>query len=991
MKYEGKIKNKELAKHNKNLSNNYNKYNKININIDTKNLIFNKEFNTIPKEDNINNIKIENNFENSKNNIDERNIIKKGYLINNINKENINLNINIDNNKSFDINNNIIDNISNNINKSININENIKFGYSRNKNNNLNNYQKIGNKYKNNKIFKNNILLKPGIKSNSPINNKKLNLDSDIMKNLFIDNKSNKNDIIKNLNINTINDINYNRNKVNDIINNNEIENNIQNIAQLKNKTNLVNIKNIYEESRNNINIKSKSTEKKVVRYSNPNNKINLNKNNYLFSNMNKIDTNNISNRNTNNYLQFNTDKDINKYNIISLEATSEKPKSYRILKLNLNDFTTRKTIKNINNSNSQKKIYNIKCPSECNLERNKPQESQVIVFNGIENDNIINGLSKENLVDINEELGHIKDDEIINNINYRRLKTDLFHSKNNYTNRNKKSGGKSNEKSHLLRNNKNLSSINKRNKLKQKISFFSNTIDGNNPIYNTKLLKSQYPLFFNSHDYNDNIDSDSNSKTKNKKNNKLLIKNLSNLKINKPEKKKQKDILSTNPNYLDVSYFNKYNNNLKLNSNIYNKISDSLNEGQFQKGLKPPLPLSNIRAKTKDYNKVINDTDVSCTQNNFNNRKNNKRQNYNSLKYINNNQSSINKTINSNINSYQISKNYDALNNLDENDNDNYYNNYFNDKSNDISNIELKKLLEKNLENYSYNMKSDIDAQKIFAQGIMESFCYFKIINKDSPQFNPLDSCAVNPETLGYWEGYISIDVILGHLKIIPKKNLNGNFKSNNIILNNKIYCNNNQSISEKNFYNNLYNINNNGKNNYLLNNNFENNENSVCLRIELKEICGIKINKHMQDIMKIHNIFLKYNSHSGMQYEDNNGRIKKRVLSINKLIYMKEITAIKMDQNEKIKAALCNFFAFTLIFGKNKNKVECIFINFDQFNIWNKCLETIVENNNKSKNGLNSYRVLFHKKYNSNSHNKNNDNGNNTRDNYIYSYLNL
>ena len=115
------------------------------------------------------------------------------------------------------------------------------------------------------------------------------------------------------------------------------------------------------------------------------------------------------------------------------------------------------------------------------------------------------------------------------------------------------------------------------------------------------------------------------------------------------------------------------------------------------------------------------------------------------------------------------------------------------------------------------------------------------------------------------------------------------------------------------------------------------------------------------------------------------------KRVLSINKLIYMKEITAIKMDQNEKIKAALCNFFAFTLIFGKNKNKVECIFINFDQFNIWNKCLETIVENNNKSKNGLNSYRVLFHKKYNSNSHNKNNDNGNNTRDNYIYSYLNL
>ena len=38
-----------------------------------------------------------------------------------------------------------------------------------------------------------------------------------------------------------------------------------------------------------------------------------------------------------------------------------------------------------------------------------------------------------------------------------------------------------------------------------------------------------------------------------------------------------------------------------------------------------------------------------------------------------------------------------------------------------------------------------------------------------------------------------------------------------------------------------------------------------------------------------------------------------------------MKEITEINMDQNEKIKAVLCNFFAFTLIFGNNKvNKVK-------------------------------------------------------------------
>ena len=99
---------------------------------------------------------------------------------------------------------------------------------------------------------------------------------------------------------------------------------------------------------------------------------------------------------------------------------------------------------------------------------------------------------------------------------------------------------------------------------------------------------------------------------------------------------------------------------------------------------------------------------------------------------------------------------------------------------------------------------------------------------------------------------------------------------------------------------------------------------------------------------------------------------KLKKKVLSINKLLYMKEITEINMEQNEKIKAALCNFFAFTILFGDYKiNKVECIFINFDLFNIWNKCLEMIAENNNKSKNNLDSQRKFLHRKLNSNHYN--------------------
>ena len=149
-------------------------------------------------------------------------------------------------------------------------------------------------------------------------------------------------------------------------------------------------------------------------------------------------------------------------------------------------------------------------------------------------------------------------------------------------------------------------------------------------------------------------------------------------------------------------------------------------------------------------------------------------------------------------------------------------------------------------MENYSPNYKKDID----FTQGIMESFCYFKILDKDSPRFNPLDSCAVNPEALGYCEGYISIDVILGHLKIIPKRTATDNFKSNNNFVNNIMYQSNNSSMSENKIFNNIM-------------NNFYFDDNNVCLRIELKEINGVKIKKHMQDIMKIHKIFLKYNSH--------------------------------------------------------------------------------------------------------------------------------
>ena len=658
-----------------------------------------------------------------------------------------------------------------------------------------------------------------------------------------------------------------------------------------------------------------------------------------------KVTTN--RNNNKNNLKQNNTDKEEAKIPI------ANKAISNRISKLNLEIFTTNKKD---NNKSKDKIINSIIGSNDLIIRRNgnqdNIQENQERIINGIDNDNIINGISRENMniINDNNNINIKKNDEEINNLNlnnnemnmnYRRLNTDLFHPKTN-SNRNIE-----------IKNNKNIPSNTNRDNNLQKEVILSNTIDYKNNINKAKKIKNQnqYPLFFNKHNHslnNDNSENTNNNKVK--KANKLLIKNLSNSRV-KIEKKKQKDILNNNLKYLDVSYFTKFNSSLNKTNN--NNYTTTINDDKLNRGLKPPLPMSNIHKKSKQYNQIINDINLSYNKNN-NNNINTKKQYYNNLKYMNNPRDINNNTINININTKQNSDNL----NFDENDNDIFYNNFFDDdKSFITSNNELKKLLEKNVDNSSPNYKSIINTQKIFAQGIMESFCYFKILDKDSPKFNPLDSCAMNPESLGYSEGYISIDVILGHLKIIPKKTASDNFKLNNNFINNRLF-----------------------------NNNFDNDDNNVCIRIELKEINGVKIKKHMQDIMKIHKIFLKYNSHSGMEYEDNNGRIKKRVLSINKLIYMKEITEINMDQNEKIKAALCNFFAFTLIFGKNKiNKVECIFINYEQFNIWNKCLETIAENNNKSKSALISSRGLIHRKYNSNN-NKNYANGSGIKDNYIY-----
>ena len=207
-----------------------------------------------------------------------------------------------------------------------------------------------------------------------------------------------------------------------------------------------------------------------------------------------------------------------------------------------------------------------------------------------------------------------------------------------------------------------------------------------------------------------------------------------------------------------------------------------------------------------------------------------------------------------------------------------------------------------------------------------IESFCYYKYLDDESYFFNPLSN-NINFNKLGYNEGFISIDIISSCLKIVSN-----NFSSNN---NKDLISNSNTSIdlikSKSNSgFSKLNNIN-----------------------IELKEITNIYLNKLMKNIIKIHDIFLKYNSSnkSDMSNNNENGLSKKKISNINKLLNIKEIMNIKdMEQSEKIKAGLCNFFSFVIEF-ENSKKIEFILVNYAQFNTWFNYLKDITRNNIKSK----------------------------------------
>ena len=232
---------------------------------------------------------------------------------------------------------------------------------------------------------------------------------------------------------------------------------------------------------------------------------------------------------------------------------------------------------------------------------------------------------------------------------------------------------------------------------------------------------------------------------------------------------------------------------------------------------------------------------------------------------------------------------------------------------------------------NYLERLKINNSKNIYNKKNISESFCYYKLIEKGSNLFNPLSN-KFNPNKLGYNEGFLLIDKKTQSL-IIKSKYL--------------LQKNNSKNMFDLKYFNNRYSLNSSEPLKFHYNQINNNN-------IELKDINNIYLNKNMKNIIKIHKIFLKYNLNNNREdssKDNKDGMIQKKHININKILNDREIINIKdMDQNEKIRAGLCNFFSF-IIELDNSKKIEFIFINFFQFNIWFNYLENIINENNKSK----------------------------------------
>ena len=412
-----------------------------------------------------------------------------------------------------------------------------------------------------------------------------------------------------------------------------------------------------------------------------------------------------------------------------------------------------------------------------------------------------------------------------------------------------------------------------------------------------------------------------------NLKKNKYLIKYKNENTIEKNSKSKSKrSNINKNRNY--EKEYNSYSKSKKKISNFNNKFNNAILLKRSISSTLNKLINSNLPKKpTLDSNLENNIINNSYNNNSFVS---------NSLGVsVSNGKKKVKEIVSYNDKKKKTKIIKVPISNLKVGINNNSYNNNNNNSEQKIKyKLNYKeKFLNKNIvKDEYYNLIKNFKNQK-------ETFCYFKIFEKDfknKNKFNPLENCSINPENIGYCEGYVTIDNISNYIKIVSKKSSNTKYNNKNNFSGTELI--NNYSINtflKKDKIKYGYNLPNKIKDSNL--------------NIKLKEIYETEVTNTMNNIIKIHKIFLKYNSIQKNNIND----IKD--LNLNKFIYMREMQEINIPQNEKIKAILCNYFSFSFIFEKHKqfNEIELIFINFEQYNLWNSFIKSIVNIN--SKNNIN------------------------------------
>ncbi len=260
--------------------------------------------------------------------------------------------------------------------------------------------------------------------------------------------------------------------------------------------------------------------------------------------------------------------------------------------------------------------------------------------------------------------------------------------------------------------------------------------------------------------------------------------------------------------------------------------------------------------------------------------------------------------------------------------------NNNFLNKNNQIFNSNIQRNNSINFNNNNnkieFNNYFSIKSENFYYQNenfSLETFCYFKIkINNNNnninKSFSPLNNFNNYPENFGYLKGFISINFIDKILRFNPRTNeIKINF------------------------------------------NNFNNNNNDFNIFINFNEIQNVSLSDDMKKIIKIYQNYLKYNKQCNNEF-----RNSKKFLSINKFIHLNENNNINFENNDKIKAALNHFFIFSLNL-KNKDKINVIFINFDEYKNWLNGINNILNNNNKNFNDNNNKNLNDNKNKNNNN----------------------